>query len=51
MGFNRVFVLTTVTDHWFIEKGFEVDSIDRLPEGKKLLYNYQRNSKVLSKRI
>jgi amino-acid N-acetyltransferase len=51
MGFNQVFVLTTVTDHWFIEKGFKVDSIDGLPEGKKLLYNYQRNSKVLSKGI
>ena len=50
-GFENVFVLTTVTDHWFIEKGFKLDSIDALPEGKKSLYNYQRNSKVLSKRI
>lgn len=51
LGFKRVFVLTTVTDHWFIEKGFQLDSIDSLPDGKKLLYNYQRNSKVLSKNI
>ncbi len=48
-GFKRVFVLTTVADHWFIEKGFKLDSIDALPHGKKLLYNYQRNSKILSK--
>ncbi len=50
-GFKQVFVLTTVTDHWFIEKGFRLDTIDALPKGKKLLYNYQRNSKVLSKRL
>lgn len=47
MGLNRIFVLTTVTGHWFREYGFLPSTIDELPDGKKRLYNYQRNSKVL----
>ncbi len=48
-GAQRIFVLTTQTTHWFIEHGFKVGSVDDLPESKKNLYNYQRNSKVLIK--
>ncbi|GAA0375583.1 amino-acid N-acetyltransferase [Bowmanella denitrificans] len=47
LGLSRIFVLTTVTGHWFREQGFLPSSVDELPEGKKRLYNYQRNSKVL----
>lgn len=43
---TSIFVLTTVTAHWFQEQGFIQDSLDNLPEGKKQLYNFQRNSKV-----
>ncbi len=50
-GFKSVFVLTTMTDHWFIEKGFKLDTVDALPDKKKRLYNFQRNSKVLHKSI
>ncbi|GAA6184800.1 MULTISPECIES: amino-acid N-acetyltransferase [Alteromonadaceae] len=45
-GLESIFVLTTVTAHWFQEQGFVLASIDALPESKKLLYNFQRNSKV-----
>jgi amino-acid N-acetyltransferase len=45
-GLNRVFVLTTVTGHWFLEQGFEEQPIDSLPSAKKEMYNYTRNSKV-----
>lgn len=48
---NMVFVLTTQTAHWFIENGFTMSAIDDLPEEKQSLYNFQRNSKVLSKKI
>lgn len=48
-GAQRIFVLTTQTTHWFIEQGFELGSIDDLPDSKQDLYNYQRNSKVLIK--
>ncbi|MGQ8365972.1 amino-acid N-acetyltransferase [Glaciecola sp. 1036] len=43
---NKLFVLTTVTAHWFLEQGFEEVPVDYLPESKKQLYNYTRNSKV-----
>ncbi|MDB2409157.1 amino-acid N-acetyltransferase [Pseudomonadales bacterium] len=50
-GINKVFVLTTQTAHWFIENGFHEGGLDDLPEEKQSLYNYQRNSKVLSKQL
>ena len=48
---NRLFLLTTHTHHWFIEHGFQESSIDTLPEAKQALYNFQRNSKVLIKKL
>nr|WP_241737658.1 amino-acid N-acetyltransferase [Neptunicella marina] len=47
MGLEKIFVLTTVTGHWFREYGFMPATVDELPDKKKQLYNYQRNSKVL----
>jgi amino-acid N-acetyltransferase len=47
-GINRIFVLTTVTAHWFLEQGFEPADISALPAVKKELYNFQRNSKVFT---
>lgn len=46
MDLKSVFVLTTVTSHWFQEQGFVQASLDELPTKKKQLYNFQRNSKV-----
>jgi len=48
-GFSKLFVLTTVTDHWFKEHGFESIDLSELPLQKQQLYNYQRKSKVLRK--
>lgn len=48
-GFKRLFVLTTRTEHWFIERGFKVAGVDELPDEKREMYNYQRRSKVLFK--
>lgn len=47
-GLESIFVLTTVTAHWFQEQGFVQSNLDDLPDSKKQLYNYQRNSKVFS---
>ena len=47
MGLNHLFVLTTRSIHWFQERGFKPVDVELLPESKKLLYNYQRRSKVL----
>lgn len=51
MGLKGLFVLTTQTAHWFIERGFIEASVEELPIAKKRLYNLQRNSKVFTKRI
>lgn len=48
---KKMFVLTTQTDHWFIERGFSAESLDSLPENKRAYYNYQRNSKLLTKML
>ncbi len=49
MGMETIFVLTTQSAHWFRERGFNESSPIQLPEAKKRLYNYQRNSRVFSK--
>ena len=43
---NQLFVLTTVTSHWFLEQGFVEKSVNDLPNSKKDIYNFTRNSKV-----
>ncbi|MEQ8953728.1 MAG: amino-acid N-acetyltransferase [Gammaproteobacteria bacterium] len=50
-GFEKVLVLTTVTQHWFLEHGFDEVSIEELPAEKQALYNLQRKSKVLVKTL
>lgn len=50
-GITKLFVLTTHTAHWFLEKGFVETQLDDLPDPKKSLYNYQRNSRIFSKAI
>jgi amino-acid N-acetyltransferase len=50
-GFRRLFVLTTQATHWFIERGFVEQDPSALPEERRVLYNYQRRSKVLMKKI
>ncbi|MCW5606337.1 MAG: amino-acid N-acetyltransferase [Burkholderiales bacterium] len=48
---KRLFVLTTRAEHWFVERGFTETSPDELPARKRGLYNYQRRSVVLTKRL
>ena len=50
-GIKRLFVLTTRTEHWFVERGFKVGKVDDLPANKRDMYNYQRRSKVLFKTL
>ncbi len=49
IGIKRLFILTTVTSHWFKERGFVEQPVDALPEEKRLVYNLQRRSKVYTK--
>ncbi|MBL1141174.1 MAG: amino-acid N-acetyltransferase [Proteobacteria bacterium] len=48
---KTLFLLTTQTVHWFIEKGFVEAQLEDLPVKKQTLYNYQRNSKILIKSL
>ena len=51
LGIKRLFVLTTRTEHWFVERGFQRGTVDDLPAQKRDMYNYQRRSKVLFKTL
>ena len=51
LGLRKLFVLTTRTAHWFIERGFKETEVGQLPAQKKSLYNYQRKSKVFVKAL
>ncbi len=51
IGVKRLFVLTTRTEHWFVERGFKLGTVDDLPAAKRDMYNYQRRSKVLFKTL
>jgi amino-acid N-acetyltransferase len=48
---KRLFVLTTRAEHWFVERGFTEVGIEELPGPKREMYNWQRRSVVLVKRI
>ena len=48
---SSLFVLTTRTAHWFLERGFRAAAISELPLQKQALYNYQRKSLVYVKQL
>ncbi len=50
-GMKKLFVLTTRTAHWFMERDFKEADVNQLPKEKKALYNYQRRSKVFVKNL
>lgn len=51
LGIKQIFVLTTMTAHWFKERGFIDSDLEELPVERQALYNYQRKSKVFVKDI
>lgn len=51
LGVEQLFCLTTRTEHWFLERGFIEQSVDKLPKQKQNLYNLQRKSKVFIKTL
>ncbi|MGK0250022.1 MAG: amino-acid N-acetyltransferase [Oleispira sp.] len=48
---DKIFVLTTRTAHWFMERGFSEADISALPTERQSLYNFQRNSKIFIKTL
>ena len=50
-GFKTLFVLSTQTTQWFVERGFVESDVSKLPQEKQVLYNYSRRSKIYSKPV
>jgi amino-acid N-acetyltransferase len=50
-GVSYVFVLSTQTMEWFIERGFDEVSVDMLPASRQAMYNHNRGSKIYMKEI
>jgi len=50
-GVQTLFVLSTQTVQWFVERGFSLCEWAKVPDFLKALYNPQRNSKILFKTI
>lgn len=48
---EQLFILTTRSSHWFLEKGFTENSIDFLPAEKQKTYNINRQSRIMTKSI
>jgi amino-acid N-acetyltransferase len=51
MGYSSMFVLSTVTMHWFVERGFVPSNVECLPPSKREKYNADRRSKVFVKQL
>ncbi len=50
-GLKSLFVLSTRTTHWFLERGFVESDPGRLPERRRARYNPDRRSKVFVKEL
>ena len=50
-GRSKVFVLSTRTMQWFLERGFKEVDVSVLPESRKSVYNWQRKSKIYMKEL
>ena len=50
-GMSRLIALTTSAEHWFQRHGFEARQPADLPAHRREFYNFQRNSKVLGKKL
>lgn len=48
-GFKTLFVLSTQTTQWFVERGFAETGVEALPAQKQALFNYDRRSKIFRK--
>jgi len=50
-GLSQLYILTTRTSHWFLEKGFTENTLDFLPLKKKQHYNKERQSRIMTKAL
>ena len=50
-GLQHLYILTTRTSHWFLEKGFSEQNFEFLPEHKRQSYNADRRSRIMAKSL
>ncbi|CAB9518189.1 Amino-acid acetyltransferase [Seminavis robusta] len=50
-GATTVFVLSTQTMEWFVERGFTQVTVDKLPPSRQATYNHKRASQIYMKDI
>lgn len=50
-GIRNLFILSTVTFQWFLERGFEEVPVERLPKSRQETYNRKRMSKIYHKKL
>ena len=50
-GQQYLYILTTRTSHWFMEKGFSEQALEFLPKWKQKYYPKDRNSLIMAKNI
>lgn len=50
-GCTKIFVLSTQTMEWFVERGFDEAVVAQLPPSRQATYNHKRASKIYVKRI
>ena len=51
LGCYNVFVLSTQTMEWFIEREFREVGVEALPPSRQATYNHTRASKIYMKKI
>jgi amino-acid N-acetyltransferase len=51
LGLRELYILTTRTAHWFLEKGFIENTLDFLPDSKRGDYNRARGSHIMTKTL
>eukprot|EP00547_Thalassionema_nitzschioides_P006278 CAMPEP_0194220080 /NCGR_PEP_ID=MMETSP0156-20130528/27409_1 /TAXON_ID=33649 /ORGANISM="Thalassionema nitzschioides, Strain L26-B" /LENGTH=563 /DNA_ID=CAMNT_0038949963 /DNA_START=41 /DNA_END=1729 /DNA_ORIENTATION=- len=51
IGCTKIFVLSTQTMEWFVERDFQEESVDKLPKSRQATYNSARASKIYMKLI
>jgi amino-acid N-acetyltransferase len=50
-GIDTLFALTTQAHEWFLERGFADADVSDLPKAQQQIYNHQRGSRVVLKRL
>ena len=51
MGISEIFLFTTQSEHWFLEKEFISSKRDGIPIKRKKFYQTERNAKYFTKKL